>query len=226
LGKQELIYRLFQLLSYIQTFDPVVDQAYIEDKSYKIVSFPVNHFLEFIGKKKNNYYQIKKLLEFLDSFQYLPPMVDYFSDGGFIKVIPFPYLKLTRKECWYVRFAIIEEIYFYRYPFYFPQTLLTYTDTYDLRVKLLFLQSFSVIDLKKELPVENFLNQFSVRNSKNLQIRKSILTILQQAQDLKFIKPGFLLFTKEKNFNKVDKLTLNLISKSKSIFYFENVDRE
>ena len=47
-------------------------------------------------------------------------MVDYFSDGGFIKVIPFPYLKLTRKECWYVRFAIIEEVYFYQYPFRVP----------------------------------------------------------------------------------------------------------
>ena len=65
LGKQELIYRLFQLLSYIKTFEPVVDQAYIEDKSYKIVSFPVNHFLEFIGKKKNNYYQIKKLIRII-----------------------------------------------------------------------------------------------------------------------------------------------------------------
>ena len=37
--------------------------------TYQTFQFQVNHFLEFIGKPKNNHYQIRKLVEFLESLQ-------------------------------------------------------------------------------------------------------------------------------------------------------------
>jgi len=45
---------------------------------------------------------------------------------------------------------------------------------------------------------------------------------MHQVQDSKLIKPQFILFTKENQIQTVEKLTPNSISKSKSIFYFEN----
>ena len=55
----------------------------IGDRTYQTFEFQVNHFLEFIGKPKNNHYQIRKLVEFLESLQDIKPILDYFSDGGF-----------------------------------------------------------------------------------------------------------------------------------------------
>jgi hypothetical protein len=202
-----------------------IETAIIDDQIYRMISFPVNHFLEFIGKDKTSYYQMKKVLDFLDSLERLPPMVDYFSDGGFRSVLVFPYLRLTRKECWYVRFAIAEQLYFYRYPFHFPQTFLIYQNKYDLRVKLFFLQSFSVIGIEKELLVEDFLKKFSINHSKSLQIRKVLITILEQAQKLELIKTSFIIITKTNKTKELDKLTPNLISRAKSILYWENINR-
>lgn len=68
------------------------------DQDYRIFQFPVNHFLEFIGKPKNNHYQIKKLVEFLKSLQRIKPILENFSDGGFRSYVVFPYLKVERKK--------------------------------------------------------------------------------------------------------------------------------
>lgn len=71
---------------------------WISNQSYRIISFPVNQFLEFTGKEKTNYYQIRKLVDFLKSLQSLPPIRQYFSDGGFRSALIFPYLEVRRKK--------------------------------------------------------------------------------------------------------------------------------
>lgn len=84
----------------------------------------------------------------------------------------------------------------------------------------MFLKSFAVSDVKKELPIEQFLQQFSIRNSKNIKIKKSIVTLLHNAQKLKLIQP----LTKSNQLKKIEKLNSNLVSKAKSIFYSEIID--
>lgn len=73
------------------------------NKTYKIFKFPVNHFLEFIGKPKNNNYQIKKLIKFL---QRIEPITDNFSEGSFRSYVVFPYLKVERKKSWWGELVI------------------------------------------------------------------------------------------------------------------------
>ena len=51
LENQEFFYRLFQLLSYIKIRESSVD--WISNERYRLVSFKVSEFLEFIGKEKN-----------------------------------------------------------------------------------------------------------------------------------------------------------------------------
>jgi len=68
------------------------------DRIYQIVEFLVNHFLEFIGKPRDNHYQIKKLVKFLESLQDIEPILENFSDGGFRRYVAFPYLKIERKK--------------------------------------------------------------------------------------------------------------------------------
>ena len=167
---QEFLHKLLQLLSYIQNRESSL--GWISNQSYRIISFPVSEFLEFTGKEKTNYYQIRKLVNFLESLQSLPPIRQYFSDGGFRSALIFPYLEVRRKKSWWVKLSISETLYLYQYPFSFPKSFLICDQKYQLRAKLFFFRSFSVRDLKKEFPMEEFFQTFSLSNSKtrNLQI--------------------------------------------------------
>ena len=54
LAKITFSYRLIQLLNYIKFLDFESHSISMGDKTYKIFKFPVNNFLEFIGKSKTN----------------------------------------------------------------------------------------------------------------------------------------------------------------------------
>ena len=56
-----------------------------------------------------------------------------------------------------------------------------------------------------------------------IKLRKYIVILFHHAQDLKLIEPRFNLLVKTNQTKKVDKLTLNLVSKAKSILYTEIV---
>lgn len=60
LAKQKFLYQLLQLLSYIRTLESSVN--WISNENYRMISFRVREFLEFLGKKKTNYSQIRKVV--------------------------------------------------------------------------------------------------------------------------------------------------------------------
>ena len=133
----------------------------------------------------------------------------------------FPYLEVSKEKSWKVKLAIAEKVYFYRYPFYFPQDFLTYDKVYDLRAKIFFLLSFSTTSLKKEFQIQEVFDQVGISRQKMTRLRKSIIIIFEDAQDLKFIEPRFTLLMKTNKTEEVDKLTSNLLVKAKSIRYTE-----
>jgi hypothetical protein len=219
LKKQKFLYQLLQLLSYIRTLESSIN--WISDENYRIISFRVSEFLEFLGKKKTNYYQIRKVVDFLKSLQRLPPILEDFSTESFRSILIFPYLKVRKEKSWNVELAIAEKVYFYRYPFYFPQEFLTYDDVYDLRAKIFFLLSFSTTELKKEFPIQEVFDQVGISRQKLTKLRKSVLVIFKDAQNLKLIEPRFTLLMKTNKIKDVEKLTSNLLVKAKSVFYTE-----
>ena len=128
---------------------------------------------------------------------------------------------MRKEKSWKVELAIAEKVYFYSYPFYFPQDFLTYDDVYDLRAKIFFLLSFSTTELKKEFPIQEVFDQVGISRQKLTKLRKSVLVIFKDAQDLKLIEPRFTLLMKTNKIKDVDKLTSNLLVKAKSVFYTE-----
>ena len=197
LTKVEFFYRLIQLLSYIQCLEGCSKSISMGDRTYVIFQFPVNSFLEFVGKPKNNHYQVKKLVEFLKSLQTIEPILENFSDGGFRRYVAFPYLKVERKKCWWVELSICKELYLYRYPFHLPETFLNYRDNFELKVKFILLQSFCKISVQKEFPTEEFLGRVSVSTSKSAKIKNCIVRVLHELKDLKIIEPEFEILTKQ-----------------------------
>jgi hypothetical protein len=53
------------------------------------------------------------------------------------------------------------------------------------------------------------------------RLRKSIIIIFEDAQNLKVIEPRFTVLMKTNETKEVEKLTSNLLAKAKSIFYTE-----
>jgi hypothetical protein len=194
------------------------------DQDYHIFQFPVNHFLEFIGKPKNNHYQIKKLVEFLKSLQRIRPILENFSDGGFRSYVVFPYVKVERKRSWCVELSVCQELYLYRYPFHLPETFLNYQDNFELKVKFILLQSFCQISIDKEFPTQEFLGQVSISPSKSAKLKNCIVTVLHELKDSKIIEPEFQILTNQNRLKEVTCLTSNLVSRSKSIFYKEKIN--
>ena len=193
------------------------------DNTYQIIKFPVNDFLEFTGQPRNNYYQIKKLVKFLKSLQKIEPILENFSDGGFQSYVAFPYLKVERKKEWYVELSVCQELYSYRYPFHLPVDFLNCRNNFELKVKFVLLKSFCSVSVYKEFPTQEFLGQVSISNSKRARLKNHIITVLNELKDGKLIEPKFQVLTKQNKFKEVDTLTSSLVSRSRSIFYTENI---
>ena len=122
LSKIKFLYQLVQLLNYMKSLENSSRSISMGDRTYKIFQFPINNFLEFTVKSRNNYYQIKRLVEFFKSLQRIEPIMDNFSDGGFRGYIIFPYVKVERKKSWHVELSVCQELCSYRYPFHLPET--------------------------------------------------------------------------------------------------------
>jgi hypothetical protein len=226
LVKVVFVYRLIQLINYIKSLKSSSKSISMGDRTYQTFQFRVSHFLEFIGKPKNNHYQIRKLVEFLKSLQEIKPILDCFSDGGFRRYIAFPYLKVEQRKGWWVEFAICRELHLYRYPFHLPERFLNYQDNFELKVKFIFLQSFCRVSIRKEFPTQEFLEQKSLSNYKRAKLKKCIVKVFHELQDLKVIEPEFEILTKQNRLKEATTLTSILVSRSKLIFYRENINNK
>lgn len=94
LADQEFVYKLFQLLSYLRQLDSSL--GFLVDQEYRIISFKLTDFLEFLGANKNHS-QVQKLGKFLKFLQSLPPMLSVISEDCFRSTNIFPYLKVFKK---------------------------------------------------------------------------------------------------------------------------------
>ena len=206
-------------MSYIRQLDSFSD--YIVDQEYQIISFKFRDFLEFIDAN-NNHYQVRKLGNFLSSLQTLPPMLSAVSNNCFKSINILPYIKVFKKKSWYIKLTVAKEIYYYKYPFYFPKAFLNYQNKYQLQAQITFLFAFSSIKIEKVFEVEKFLDQFDISNSNLRQVKICLIETFVTAQDFKMIEGELLLILKTKKEKNVTKLTTNLISRAKCIHFKES----
>lgn len=119
--------------------------------------------------------------------------------------------------------AVSKLLYDYDYPFSFPNTFLTYKNTYDLQVKLKVIEAISTVPLEKVFYVEVFLEQFNVSTSKKAIIKKHIVKIFNQLQMVGIIKNYYRLIKKSEQIEEVDTLTHLLVRQTNRIYFYENI---
>ena len=100
---------LLQFLNYAQNLD--YERGALGSTAYRQVIFQVKDFLEY-QKKSNNYYQLKKLIEFFDELQ-TNSLIKFFSDKEYRSLVTIPEVALTKgkQNCWVGRVWISEEQY-------------------------------------------------------------------------------------------------------------------
>jgi hypothetical protein len=141
------------------------------------------------------------------------------------KPILFRYLKLTKQNRrWIISIAVVEEFYFYQYPFLFPNSFLIYKNKYDLEIKLQLIESFSQVELEKKFPVKKFLNQFSVSNKDLTIIKKQLIDSFFELKDCELIQNKFILTSKNVSLNReITHLSPGLVSRSESLYFREKI---
>ena len=81
------------------------------------------------------------------------------------------------------------------------------------------MQSFCRVSIRKEFPTQEFLEQKSLSNYKRAKLKKCIVKVFYELQDLKVIEPEFEILTKQNRLKEATRLTSILVSRSKLIFY-------
>lgn len=121
--------------------------------------------------------------------------------------------------------AIGEELYFYPYPFFFPNSFLICKNKYDLEIKLQLIESFSTVGLEKKIMVNKILNQFSVPNKDLTKIKKQLIDLFSILKDFQLIENEFSLIYKDgsSHYKKIEDLSTKILSKSESLSFLEKI---
>jgi len=222
LVQKEQFFKLIQFLSFLRSLE--YSRKFIEDQAYCVVEFAVIDFISFTGGNRKSTYQRTKGLEFLTSLQDLKPLIQKFSENEFRRSVMFPYLKLKKQNRrWTVRMAVGEELYFYQYPFFFPNSFLICKNKYDLEIKLQIIESVSQVELEKIFPVKEFFNKFCVPNKDLTKIKNQLIDSFSKLKDSELIENEFSLSFKNGSSAKVEELSPGLLSKSEYLSFWEKI---
>ena len=115
--------------------------GHLDSTIYRLVVFKVQDFLKYQNPtvKSTNYYQLKKVLNFMDELQ-KNSIIQSFSDREFRSLMTIPEVKLTKsnRNTWYARVWVAEELFYYSYPFMIPNLFGKRTrDQFEVQFKVI-----------------------------------------------------------------------------------------
>ena len=150
----EFLYHLFQFLSFINQIE---GKKLIEsDKIYFSFEITPKEFLEFLGKNQNHY-QLTKIVQFIRIIEKSEKFLNALAQRFFDSPCLFSKLSIekTRKNnSWVLFVRIPEEIYFYQYPFFLPNSFLRPNNRYDEQIKIKLFQSITTASSEKRINVK------------------------------------------------------------------------
>ena len=212
--EEERLFHLFQFLSFVKSLglNPFKDckKHRIKEQLYYFLEFPLSQFVRFTGIKISKQSQRDKLIRYFRQLQKLDPIVKEFSDRAFRSYVCFPYVGCANPSgnSWIIEVFAAESIFCFSYPFQLPKSFLVSTCKNDLRLKLQLIKSLAVHEQEKRLDLDEFFNRVNVPNSQLIEIKKSIIQLLNELVEDKIIhnEVGLVL----KSGNKKDQLIKNL----------------
>jgi hypothetical protein len=116
--------------------------------------------------------------------------------------------KSSKQKYWIGRVWLVEELFYYNYPFSLPNIFQTKLTKDQLEVRFKFIQVFSSVNIEKVFFIQEFLSSYSslISNQRKNNIKKYLIQLVQlfKEHDLiqdnsKIISNGHYYFTKEFN---------------------------
>jgi predicted HicB family RNase H-like nuclease len=152
---------LLQFLVYAQNLDYEIGS--LGSTSYRLVTFRVQDFLKVQKPniKSTNYYQLKKLIEFLDELQ-RNSLIKFFTDTKYRSLVTIPEVNLqkSKQHSWIAEVWIAEELFYYVHPFLLPNVFQDKLTTNQFEVSFHFIKVFSSVSIQKEFLIQEYLDAY------------------------------------------------------------------
>ena len=221
-AEKELIYNLFRVLAFLQSYKGKGKPIMINGDSYFTVSFPLADLVHYLSMSKKNKRHIKKVSKMLQNFISLEPIIQTFSDIHFRALVLFPSIKILPKgRISIVSMTIAEQLFSYHFPSYLTSYFNQWNNKNQFYVQFEILSVMSTPSLQKELHVQQFLEQFNLSNKKQTEIKRFIIKSIQELVDKRIIKQLFKVIQKDGSIIVLNNLTSKLITKSKVVYLEE-----
>ena len=183
---------------------------------YRCVSFRVQDFFRFQqpNSQKGSKYQIQKMKEFFEEFE-TGFFLSLFRDHKFQKLISIPKVEFWREknQYWVVQIWIVDELFYYNYPFAFPDLFDPSISKLKFAVQFEIIRVFSAFGLEKRFYIEQFIKTypFSLSNQAIRQIKEFFIESVKVLEENNLIQPRFVIFKKSTS-ESVNVLTCENIS--------------
>ena len=206
-----------QFLNYAHLLDSEIKN--IENIPYRVVTFRLQDFLIFQNNTKNNRYQLKKLKNFFQELQ-SGILLTSFSDSYFQSLAAVPFIRFEKiQKFLVVKVWLVEELFYYSYPFCLPNLFNTKLNTDEFEVRFHFLKTFTSVNIEKVFLIQEFLTSYPsiISNQRKNNIKKYHIQLVQQLQDSNLITSNYKILY-DGSFISTDKLTPSNISEGFIIY--------
>ena len=194
-----------QFLTYAQYLD--FEMESLGKITYRQVKFKVRDFLEFQNPrvKYTNYYQFEKIKKFIQQLQ-TGLFITSFNNTHFQSLVAIPQVKLeksSKHKSWVARVWLLEELFYYDYPFYFPNLFQEKLTKDQLEVRFKFIQVFTSVNIEKVFFVQEFLESYPsvISSQRKNNIKKHFIELVEFFKEHDFIEDSYKIISNENSYS-------------------------
>jgi hypothetical protein len=205
---------LIKFLNYVQYLD--FEIQYLYGIPYRQVSFKLRDFLEFQDPtiKPRNHYQLEKIKKFFKKLQ-KEVLSTSFSDTSFQSLVAMPQIKLekcSKQKCWIGTVCLVEELFYYKYPFCLPDFFKQKFTKHEFEVRVKVFKTFSSINTEKVFLIKDFFQNYKsiLSNQQKTKMKIYFIELVKVLQNHSLIEDNYKTIwngsfcdTKELNINNI-----------------------
>ena len=204
--------QFIQFLNYAQNLDYTI--ANWDGVYYRKVTFIVRDFITYQNPtiSSTNRYKLKKTKEFFRDLL-TGAVIDSFQSDCFRTLIAIPRIEYEicpKQKYLIANVWMVNELFYYSYPFYFPNFFNTKLTKDQFEVRFKFIQVFSSINIEKVFWVQEFISS-KVSNQRKTTIKKYFIEVIQLLQKYDLIENNYK-YISQGNVYKTPKLDVKNIS--------------
>lgn len=219
LNDQKELIQFLKFLQYVKDLDYSLD--FLGSTKYRSITFPISSFINFQqpSLKTISSYQMKKFQAFFEKL-HKSCIVSMFDDNKFQSLVSVPKAEISKEgHQWMVTVWIVDVLFYYNYPFSFPDLFPDKLSKSQFAVQFEVLQIFSSQTVEKTFDVKGFIENYpSVLSNQGVrQIKQYFIDSVNLLQRNNLIQPTFKVF-RNRNIEYVDQLTTQNISEGFIIY--------